>query len=115
MINMRLYDKYILLKKENNNIRYLFRSGNFYIFIDDDAKYISSVTTLKVTSFGSTVKCGFPICSLNKYLEIFNNINIDVKLIENKDNLTKEILNIDLNDLTKEELICIIGRFVNCN
>lgn len=103
-----------MLKKENNNIRYLFKSGNFYIFIDEDARYISCVTTLKITNFGNTIKCGFPLSSLNKYLEIFNNINVNVEIIDNKEAIIKEILKLNLNGLTKEELIFIIERFIRC-
>ena len=39
---MKLYDKYKLLKEDNDLKKYLFRSGNFYIFIDDDARKISN-------------------------------------------------------------------------
>ena len=34
----KLYNKYIDKKKENNNKLYLFKSGNFYIFLGEDAK-----------------------------------------------------------------------------
>ena len=49
---MKLYDKYKYLKKIDSNKNYLFKSGNFYIFLDEDAKVISSVTTLKLTMLG---------------------------------------------------------------
>lgn len=56
----------------------------------------------------------FPLSSLNKYLEIFNNINVNVEIIDNKEAIIKEILKLNLNDLTKEELIFIIERFIRC-
>lgn len=113
-IIMKLYEKYKLLKEINETKRYLFKSGNFYIFLSDDASYISSVTTLKITDFGNTIKCGFPLQSLDKYLKIFDNIGIDIKVIEIKDDIVKEISSIDLDLLSKSELIYIIERFIDC-
>ena len=110
---MKLYDKYKILKEENNSRKYLFKSGNFYIFLSDDAKEVSSFTTLKLTSFGDIVKCGFPVTSLEKYLEIFKNIGIDVVVVERYEDIVEEIKLQDLNKLSKLELILIIERFVN--
>lgn len=56
---MKLYEKYKLLKESNETKRYLFKLGNFYIYLSGDVSYISSVTTLKITKFGNTIKCGF--------------------------------------------------------
>lgn len=33
----KLYDKYLELKKKDESKMYLFRCGNFYIFLDEDA------------------------------------------------------------------------------
>lgn len=111
---MKIYDKYKMFKNSNDKIKYLFEVGNFYIFIDEDAKYIASITTLKLTSFGRTVKCGFPIGSLDKYLEIFNNLNVDIKIVETRENIIKELNELDLRKLSKDELILIIDRFKKC-
>ena len=81
---MKLLDKYNLLKESNNSKVFLFKSGNFYIFLSEDAKYISNITTLKLTSFGNTIKCGFPVQSLDKYLLVFKNIGVDIELIEKR-------------------------------
>ena len=44
---------------------YLFRSGIFYIGLDEDAKKLTETLGLKLTNFdGNTVKCGFPSNSL---------------------------------------------------
>ncbi len=109
----KLYNKYLELKKENNSKMYLFESGKFYIFIDEDAKNISKITTLKLTNLtNDIVKCGFPCNSLSKYLEIFNNLNLDIKLI-NSDKLDikdiiKKIKNIDINKITPIDSINIL-------
>ena len=79
-----IYSEYLKLKKKNKESLYLFKSGNFYIFVGDDALYISKITTLKLSNFSSEAKkCGFPINSLDKYLNIFNNLKIKVKVIDN--------------------------------
>ena len=71
------YNRYIDLKKENKETLYLFKSGIFYVFLEDDAYKISKITTLKCTWLTSNViKCGFPENSLNCYLEIFKELNL---------------------------------------
>lgn len=76
-----IYDKYVELKNKDNKLLYLFEVGNFFIFINEDAKKISELTNLKLTKFGNNVKCGFPINSLDKYINIFNEIGLDVSVI----------------------------------
>lgn len=44
----KILEKYNLLKSNNSNKIYMFQSGLFYIFVDEDAKYISSVLNLKL-------------------------------------------------------------------
>ena len=39
----KIYMEYLKRKKIDSDKYYLFKSGLFYIFIDEDAKYISSV------------------------------------------------------------------------
>ena len=78
-----MYDRYQRLKEKDESKKYLFKSGNFYIFLDDDTREISEVTVLKLTSFGNGVKCGFPINSLEKYSGIFKNIDFNVVIFEN--------------------------------
>lgn len=78
-----MYDKYLELKRNNNSYLYLFKSGKFYIFLDEDAIMINKYTTLKLIKHNKDVlKCGFPDIALDKYLSIFENINLKVKLVE---------------------------------
>ena len=37
----KIYNKYLELKKENDDKFYLFKCGNFYIFLDEDAERIN--------------------------------------------------------------------------
>lgn len=73
----KIYDKYMKLKSSKDyqeNTVYLFKSGIFLIFIDEDAKIMSQLLNLKLGKLNETiVKCGFPISSLDKYLHLLSN------------------------------------------
>ncbi len=80
----KLYDIYKKLKNENNETIYLFKSGVFYICLDDDAKILSKIYNLKLTNLNvDIVKCGFPCSSFDKYYQLFVNDNIIFKIVEN--------------------------------
>lgn len=80
----KIYDKYLTLKEKNKEKLYLFRCGNFYIFLEDDADTINNYVVLKRTQFTKNVmKCGFPVGSKEEYLKVFKNQNLDVEIIEN--------------------------------
>ena len=90
-IMSKMYLKYLEKKKDNNKY-YLFKSGAFYIFLDEDAKNISKITTLCLTNLNKdVVKCGFPKNSLEKYLSIFDNLKLDIEIIEEPVNKIKKI------------------------
>lgn len=110
-----MFNKYLELKKNNNNKLYLFKSGNFYIFLDEDAKTISKYTTLKLSSFSNNVlKCGFPLSSLDKYLEIFNNIKLNIEIIDNKNNKLNQYLdyikNLNISNMNPLECMNILNK-----
>jgi len=100
----------------NNEKLYLFKVGDFSIFINEDAEKISKITTLKIIKHAKDViKCGFPMNSLDKYLDIFTNLNIDVEVIDdiiNNDNkldkYLRKINNIDINKITPIECFKIV-------
>lgn len=117
----KLFLEYLKRKKENNDKYYLFRTGLFYIFIDEDAKNISKITPLSITNLSNdVVKCGFPSNSLEKYLNIFKNLGLDVEIIdevrrENDGNVSKRIIkrikNIDIDTLTPVKALNILNEF----
>ena len=80
---MKLIERYLIKKDNDKDKLYLFKSGTFYVFLDEDARLVSKVTTLNLTNFGNNVKCGFPVNSLSKYLELFNNLKLNVEVVEN--------------------------------
>ncbi|MGN1326654.1 MAG: hypothetical protein ACI4VQ_00995 [Clostridia bacterium] len=66
----KLFKSYVALKVKDCSKFYLFKSGIFYIFLDDDARTMAPLLNLKLGNLTPTVvKCGFPISSLDKYLE----------------------------------------------
>ena len=120
----KLYLEYLKKKKENNDKFYFFKSGLFYIFIDEDAKKITKITPLNITNLNNDiVKCGFPSNSLDKYLTIFKNLGLDVEIvgdIENKNIITnkdistkiiKKIKSININTLTPVKALNILNEF----
>lgn len=79
-----MYQEYLNLKQNDSEKLYLFKNGNFYIFIADDALYISKITTLKLSDFSKDIKkCGFPVNSFETYNSIFQNLNLNIEIIEN--------------------------------
>lgn len=53
---MKLYDKYKELKEQNKDKLYLFKNGNFYIFIEEDADYINEYVVLRKTNFTKNIQ-----------------------------------------------------------
>lgn len=82
----KLYNTYISLKnsKQNEeNILYLFKSGMFFICLDEDAKIASKILNLKLTNLNNNiVKCGFPTNSFEKYSNLLNIFNYTFKIVD---------------------------------
>lgn len=108
----RIYEKYLELKENDNNALYLFRCGNFYIFIADDCDTINEYVVLKKVLFTKDIyKCGFPINSLNDYMRVFNNHKLNVQVIDEIDtNIKSYIDSIDINKITPLEALVILGH-----
>lgn len=81
----KLYEQYLKLKNENPKKLYLFKSGLFYIALEDDAVALSDKFKLKLTNLGNTtLKCGFPESRLKHYTEYFKLQNIDYILVKSE-------------------------------
>ena len=106
-----MYEVYLQLKKIDKNKLYLFKSGSFYIFLDEDATYINNYMVLKQTKHNNICnKCGFPITSIETYKKIFKNINLNYKIIDNYKNINNinikiinKINNINLEKISYKE------------
>ena len=99
----KLFDRYTELKRNNPNKYYLFKSGIFYIFIDQDAIHMSPILNLKLTHLNEKIlKCGFPINNIDKYSSIFKTLQLDIDIVESNPSQNSQpikcnefILNID--------------------
>lgn len=97
----KLFNQYKALKENNQDKIYLFKSGIFYIAIDNDARYLSDKIGFKLTNLNETIKkCGFPISRIDYYKKIFDIGNINYELIEDNQ-ITVDLKNKDLNKLIK--------------
>lgn len=110
--------KYLEKKNIDKNKYYLFECGMFYIFIDDDAYKISKYVPFKITKLNENiVKCGFPKNSIDKYMEIFENLELDVEIINNNDRdvindkIIKMIKDIDIDNISPLKAIEILYKF----
>ena len=126
----KLYNNYLFLKtneKNSDNTLYIFKSGIFYIFLDNDAKIASKLLNLKITYLTENiVKCGFPLNSLEKYTKILKNTSYNFKIIDTVKNtaytfndytidekvkkLLSEISTIDTNSLSVKEAYNFIDK-----
>ncbi len=101
----KIYDMYKKLKEEDSSKMYLFKNGNFYIFIDKDADLINEYVVLKKTKFcRECEKCGFPVSKLDDYLKVFNNQKLKIKIIDNviskEQDIIKKLKKIDIDKMT---------------
>ena len=79
----KLYSIYLNEKKENLETILLFKSGIFYIALDEDATFLSKTFNFKLTDLNnSTKKCGFPCNSFDKYSNLFKSHNLNIKIID---------------------------------
>lgn len=94
----KLFEIYKKLKQNDNETLYLFKSGIFYIFLDNDAKIINKAFGLKLTNLNDkTVKCGFPSNSLQKYIRLLSSANYKIKIIDNSNTISYTVSDYNLN------------------
>ena len=79
----KLYKSYINLKEQDSNYVYIFKSGMFYIFIDEDATKISEIFGFKLVKLNDKIsKCGFPTSRLDYYIDKMQTRGIKFKIID---------------------------------
>ena len=95
----KLFDIYKNLKQEDSKNLFLFKSGIFYIFLDEDAKIINNLLDLKLTNLNTQiVKCGFPANSLQKYLKLLSFTDYNIKIIDNSSNTSFKVKDFTMNN-----------------
>lgn len=117
-----MYEMYLRLKEKDSSKLYLFKVGVFYIFLEEDALEVIKYTTLKLTNYSkNVVKCGFPKTSLDKYMSIFSNINLNVVIVEDNtliqirqnsslDNYLNEIAQMNIDEMKPIECINVLNK-----
>ena len=106
----KLYSIYLDEKKENADNILLFRSGVFYIALDSDAIFLSNTFNLKLTNLNDSIqKCGFPCNSIDKYMALFKNNNLNIKIIDLHQN-TSFKLNEYKQDKNSTEIFDLIKK-----
>mgnify|MGYP003292453416 FL=1 len=123
----KLYKRYLEFKKSDSSTFYLFKSGIFYIFLQEDAIKMSQLLQLKLTNLNETViKCGFPVNNFNKYLEKIKSLEIPIAIIDspvdppmsssnyllngNVKNLINDLAIVDSTSLSISEVYALIDN-----
>lgn len=126
----KLYSKYLEQKALNPNILYLFKSGIFYMALNDDANRLSDALSLKVTNITEKIyKCCFPVNKSDYYFKTLESLNIAYKIIdpsqnvvlnyaeyknnEKFSNIIKNLLKLDLNKVSFQDAYIILTDTVH--
>lgn len=84
----KLYSKYLEQKALNPNELYLFKSGIFYMALNEDANRLSDALSLKVTNITDKLyKCCFPVSKSDYYFKTLESLSINYKIIDSSQNV----------------------------
>lgn len=110
----KLYKLYTNLKNNDPEKIYIFKSGMFYIGLQEDAKKLSEIFGFKVTNLNeNVVKVGFPQTRLDYYiqkLEIMKDIDFEIvdsnyaKIENYNDYLNNSKMKFIIDDILKLDL-----------
>lgn len=108
----KLYSKYSELKNNDPNTLYLFKSGIFFIALEDDAKSLSEELKLRVTNLNEDiVKCGFPVSREEHYLRLLQAKEIPFQIIDNTYGVVENYSDYMNNDKVKS----VIQKIMDIN
>lgn len=108
----KLYSKYSELKNNNPDTLYLFKSGIFFIALEDDAKLLSEELKLRITNLNENIiKCGFPVSREEHYLRLLQAKDISFEIIDNAYGVIKNYSDYMNNDKLK----AIVKQIVDIN
>lgn len=83
-----------ILKEKNKGKIVIIKLGAFYIATEEDAVLLNKILKLKNTCLEKNCKVGFPVNSLNKYIEKLNELEYGyiVYNYDSKENRLTQIL-----------------------
>ena len=126
----KLYSKYLELKKDDSKTVYLFKSGIFFIALQEDATLLSEELNFKITNFTpEIIKCGFPVSRQEHYFKLLEAKNINFKVLDDKygvienysdymnnselKDIINKIININFDEITLEKIEKFIAENLN--
>ena len=126
----KLYSKYLEQQALNPNELYLFKSGIFYMALNEDANRLSDALSLKVTNITDKLyKCCFPVSKSDYYFKTLESLSINYKIIdpsqnvvlnyaEYKDNerfngIITNLLKLDLNKTSFQDAYIILTNTIH--
>ena len=97
---------------------YLFKSGIFFIALNEDATKLSEIFGFKITNLNETVtKCGFPAKRIEYYSSLLDKMNIDFELIDSNsqkiEDSSEYISNLNFNNII-DKLVKIDFDNITC-
>ncbi len=109
----KLYDCYLEKKSQNNKKLYIFKNGNFYLFLGEDAELVNNELGLKLTNFSNeSKKCGFPVSEFDKYTKFILLLGLDYEVILGEiDQIIENINNTNIDSISGEEAINMIKQY----
>ena len=126
----KLYEKFLEVKKRNPDKIYLFKSGIFYIALNEDAEKMSNIFDFKITNLNDEVtKCGFPEKKLEHYSDLLRQNHVDFEVVDLKyskienysdylnnikfKNIINTLLELDLDNISFKESYNILEKLCN--
>lgn len=76
-----MLEKYYRYKLDFKEYVLMFKIGSFYVMFDSDAVIMNYLFKYKLNSFKNSVKCGFPLGSIDKIKNILNLRSINYVII----------------------------------
>lgn len=78
-----MLEEYYKYKTDYSEYIIIIKSGNFYGVIDKDAMIVNKLFGYKISKLSDTVKCGFPVTSIDKVMKVLDEHVISYIVIEN--------------------------------
>lgn len=91
-------EKYDLYKLNYKKYIVLFKCGNFYLALNDDAIVMNNVFKYKINESANFIKVGFPITSLNKIISELDKKQINYILVDKDITLKNKNINNKYNN-----------------
>lgn len=108
----KLYSKYSELKSNNPDTLYLFKSGIFFIALQDDAKSLSEELKLRITNLNQDIiKCGFPVSREEHYFRLLQAKEVPFQIIDSTYGVIENYSDYMNNDKVK----AVVQKIIDIN